>query len=390
MRVRTRSYAIFVTIGLLAGCSSLHVNSSQVRSAQGWLTEGQSAHRTHAVATPLTPPLDLKWNLDAGAGFGIVSPLIVDQLVFVANRKGEVHAIELATGRRVGQSSFGESIEGTPVYEAGVLYVPVGWGRRSLVSYDLLRGHRRWTVSGAPISSGLLTYADVVIAADDDGKVRAYAMDDGQVEWTVDLGDGIGVKASPVLAGGLVIVADDRGRVFALNPVNGSVEWSTDAGAPILSTPCSDDESVYFATTRGRFVKLQVEDGSRMWTYDAERDDVYFAAPAMSEKHVVFGASDGRVRAIDKSSGQEVWSQDVDAAITAAPLLTDRVAYVGTMHGKLIALDRKSGTNVWEYELGGRVKSAFAASGRSLVVLAEPRTAYLFESTSDGYALNHE
>lgn len=390
MHISVRSFPAFLTISLIVGCGSLQVPSSLVRSGQGWLTEGESVQRTNAVETPLEPPLELIWDLDVGAGLGTISPLIVDEIVFVANRKGEVHAVELATGRRAGQSSFGDSIEGTPAYHGGVLYVPIGWGRRSLVAYDVLSGQRRWTARGAPISSGLLLYADAVIAADDDATVHSYRMTDGQIEWTLELGEGAGVKASPVLADGSVIVADDRGGVFAVNPVDGSIDWTADVGSPVQSTPSSDGASIYIATTRGQLFKLAVGDGSTSWTYSAGNDDIYFAAPGISENQVIFGASDGLIRAVDASSGRELWSRDVDAAVTAPPLLANGVVYVGTMHSKLLALDRKTGTIVWEYELSGRIKSAFAATERALVVLAEPRTAYVFESTTEGLATTHE
>lgn len=368
---------------ILAGCGSLQVTSSQVRSGEGWLTEGESAWRNNSVDAELALPLELKWDLDVGAGLGPLSPLIVDQVVFVANRKGEVHAVDLATGRRLGQSSFGDSIEGTPVYQGGILYVPVGWGRRALVAYDVLRGQRRWTINGSSISSGLVTYADMVIAADDHAVVRAYRMSDGHVEWSVDLGERAGVTASPVLIEGSVVVADDRGHVFAVNPVDGSIEWTADVGAPVLSTPSSDGTSIFVPTTRGRLVKVDGASGMGEWTYSVDNDDVYFAAPAVSRDQVVFGASDGLVRSIDTFSGEEMWTAAVNAVVTAPPLLTDNRVFVGTMHSKLIALDRATGEKLWEYELDGRVKSAFAATESSLVVLTEPRRAYMFGPPQD-------
>ncbi len=379
-----------MTCLLLVGCNALHVRSSQIRGAEGWTTEGESPLRANAVSSVLRPPLEERWKFDAGAGFGSVSPLIVNEILFVATRKGEVHAIDLETGRRVGQSSFGESIEGTPVYDDGMLFVPVGWGRRALVGYNLLRGSSAWKVKGASISAGLLIDADLVIAADDKGSVRAYNKKDGTIEWEVDLGEGVGVKASPILAGGLVIVADDRGRVAALNPADGSLTWSAALDAPVLATSASDGKSVYLSTTRGRLVKLHVDDGRELWTYAEASDDRYFASPAVGDGEVVFGASDGFVRALDARTGELVWSSDVEAAITAAPLLTADVVYVGTMQSGLIGLKRATGEKLWEVELDGRMKSGFAAKGKKLVVLAEPKTVYLFETTADSYALGDE
>lgn len=374
----------------LAGCHALHLESSEIRGEDGWVTEGDSPLRTNAVAWDLRPPLAERWAFDAGAGFGALSPLIADEILFVATRQGDVIAVELESGRRAGQASFGESIEGTPVLDGGMLFVPVGWGRRALIGYNLLRGSTMWKVNGAPINAGLVTYADVVISADADGMVRAYRKIDGAIDWETNLGDGVGVKAAPVLAGGFVIVADDQGRIAALNPADGSPAWSASAGAPVLSTAASDGEALFVSTTRGRLVALGVNNGEPLWTYDAGEQAPYLASPAVSDGQVVFGASDGIVRAVDASSGDLLWSAQVDAAVTAAPLIAANVVYVGTMRSKLIALDRSTGAQLWEHELDGRMKSAFAATENSLIVLAEPKTVYLFEMSGENYVLGND
>lgn len=389
--MNSRPSIAFAAICLLfAGCSALHVQPSQIRGDDGWTTEGESPLRGNAVASTLRPPLEERWKFDAGAGFGAVSPLIVDEVVFVATRKGEVHAIELETGRRLGQSAFGESIEGTPVYDDGMLFVSVGWGRRAIVGYNLLRGSSQWKVNGAPINAGLLSYADVVIAADDEGRVRAYKKNDGSVDWEADLGRDAGVMAAPILAAGLVIVADDHGRIAALNSEDGSLSWSADVSAPVLSTAASDGTSLFVPTSRGRLVKLLAEDGKQVWTYELESNDPYVASPAVADGQVVFGASDGIVRALDAETGELMWSSSVEAAVTAAPLLTADVVYIGSMESKLIALDRTTGEKMWEHELGGRMKSGFAAMGNKLVVLSEPKNVYMFETAADSFALGDE
>lgn len=389
--MKTNSFvALAVTCLLLAGCNALRVQQSQVRSADGWTTEGESPLRSNAISSTLRPPLEEVWTFDAGAGFGAVSPLIVDEIVFVATRKGDVHAVNLETGRRVGQASFGESIEGTPVYDDGMLYVPVGWGRRALVGYNLLRGSARWKVNGASINAGLLTYSDVVIAADDEGHVRAYKKEDGALDWEVDLGDDASVRAAPILAGGLLVIADDGGRIAGLKPEDGSLVWSTSVDAPVLSTSSSDGENLFVSTSRGRLVKLSIGDGTELWTFALASEDPYFASPAVADGQVVFGASDGMVRALDAETGALMWSTSVEAAVTAAPLLTADVVYVGTMESELIALDRTTGAVIWEHELGGRMKSGLAASENRLVVLAEPKTVYMFETASGNYALGDE
>ena len=153
---------------LLVGCQSLEVRQSHI-APDSWLTEGQTAQRAYATDVALAPPLDEAWDYNAAAGFGPASPLIYGNAVLVSNRQGEVHGIDLETGRRIGIESFGDAVEGSPVVLGDMMYVPVAWGRRALIAYDLKKGSKRWEVRHAPIEAGLLQAGGSIIGVDVEG-----------------------------------------------------------------------------------------------------------------------------------------------------------------------------------------------------------------------------
>lgn len=372
-----------------AGCTSLQLDGRSA-TALVWATEGDSPHRANAVETRIEPPLREVWSFNAGAGFGAVSPLIVDDVALIGTRKGEIHAIELDSGRRLGQSDFGEAIDGTPVVSDGVLYTPISWGGYALHAYDLRRGSTLWRVKGAPIDAGLLMGGDVVIAADVEGWVRAYGVRDGEVRWETELGQAVGVKASPALVNGHLIVGDDRGRVTALSSDDGSIVWQADVGAPVYAALAGYSDVVFVPTTRSRLIALNALTGEILWTHTLPSEEVYVASPAVGSHELVFGASDGQVRALDRADGSVLWTTEVDGAVTVAPLLSANTVYVGTMRSKLIGLGRSDGAHRWETKLAGRIKSPFASSGTQVVVLAEPRHVYLFDVDRENYATRED
>lgn len=339
----------------------------------------------------MMPPLEQRWDFNAGSGFGSVSPLIIGDVILVATRKGEVHAIDINSGNRVGQEEFGDSIEGTPVYESGALIVPLAWGGVALRAHNLLLGKRKWRVRGAPVSAGLVIHRGKVIAGDVEGHIRAYDLENGNEIWSRQVGEErSGILSTPVLVGDRLVVANDEGQAAALDPENGSLLWSADLEAPVQVSLAANDHTVFASTTRGRIRAIDMEAGATIWEYKIPASDVYFAAPAIGESEVLFGASDGVFRALDVDQGTELWSTDLSAAIAAPPLVTEKVVYVGTMDGRLIALGRDDGASVWEEELGGRLKSAFAIKDSRLVVLAEPHHVYLFEQSIDSYAIREK
>jgi len=374
--------AFVAALLFIAGCKALKVDRAEVASDGDWLTEGYSAQRTHATDGDLEPPLEQAWIYNAGAAFGPGSPLILGNAVLVGTRKGEVHAIEFETGKRLGLESFGDLVEGTPVIQKGVIFIPVGWGRRALYAYDLGSGKTRWKLKGAPIATGLLALDEAFVAVDAEARMRKYDLMSGAVLWEHALGDQVTVYVTPVLAGGHIVVADDQGEVVAFDPDDGSVQWNQTLSAPVYASIAANETRLFVPSTRGRFFALDAAQGRVLWEYALPDTTVHFTTPAVDGSLVVVGASDGALRAFDAATGTLHWTFRNDAALRATPLLTPHTVYIGNMAHSLFAIDRETGARKWEQQLRGRVKSAFAARDGYLVVLSEPRFVYLFKSSS--------
>lgn len=371
----------------MPGCNALQLTHPNVVTGQDWLTEGDAPERQRAVEAAVAPPLEEVWTYNAEAGFGDVSPLLLGDVVLVATREGEVHGINLLTGKREGISEFGEAIEGTPTIANGIIYVPGAWGGKALYAYDLGRSQVRWSLKGAPVEAGLLLLDGTLYAADVEGVVRALNAAGGEVAWEQALDSTATIHAAPLRAGrDRIVVADDRGRLRAMQAEDGAFLWQQELGAPVYATPAADEEALYVPTTRGQFFALGAEQGRVRWRYAIDDRTVRFTAPALSGGNVIFAGTDGLVRTLDAETGDVQWTFQAEEAVTAPPLLTREVAYVGTMGRKLLALDRTTGEKRWEQELEGRIKSPMAARKGYLVVLTEPRNVYLFKPETPDYA----
>ena len=372
----------------LPGCRVLQLTRPAVTTPQDWLTEGATPERERSVEADVRPPLEEAWVYDADAGFGTVSPLLLGDVVLVATRQGEVHGINLATGKREGSSEFGEAVEGTPVIQDGVLYVPNAWGRKTLFAYDLRYGKTLWRNEGTPIEAGLLLLDGTLYAADVEGVLRAIDAKNGEVLWEETLDTTTTIHAAPLRAGqGRVVVADDRGRVRALRTGRDEERflWQQELGAPVYSTPAADEKTVYVPTTRGQLFALDAAQGQVRWRYAIGDATVRFTAPALSGTDLAVAGTDGVVRVLNAETGDVRWTYQAKEAVTAPPLFTQDALYVGTMGKKLYALDRATGELLWEEELRGRIKSGMAAREGYLVVLTEPSHVYLFKTKTSDY-----
>ncbi|MCP5143721.1 MAG: PQQ-binding-like beta-propeller repeat protein [Gammaproteobacteria bacterium] len=132
--------------------------------------------------------------------------------------------------------------------------------------------------------------------------------------------------------------------------------------------PLVENGIVYIVTGADDVFALKVEDGSRLWKYEAHLDQSIDSAccgwlsrgVGLSEDKIFVGQLDGRLVALDKATGQEMWNVQAERwqagfTITGAPLYYDGLVYVGFaggergIRGRFKAFDAKTGELVWTF-----------------------------------------
>lgn len=374
--------ALCLTLVAISGCRVLRLPLATIQDENDWLTEGGSPSRIFARDISLEPPLSRAWKYNAGAAFGPGSPLVVNDVVVVATRKGEVHAIDIRNGKSRGVVGMGESIDGTPVIdERGIIYVPVSWGRRGILAYDLIRGSTLWKDKRVPVEAGLLLMNGRLIVADVQSRVTAYDARIGEQLWELTLSDRAVVHAAPVQIGpDELLVGDDGGVVTAIDAVDGTVIWEHALPGPVYSPPAFADGVVYIPTTRGVLAAMDAATGAELYLFDAGHAEARLSTPAIAADLLLTAGSNGVLYAVNRVTGDLVWSHASGEAFGGPPLVAGDVVYVADMAESLRAFDLDSGELLWETELEGRVKSAMAIADQGLVVLTEPRDVVFYRS----------
>lgn len=378
-----RRVTIFALLILLSSCQTIQFERPQNLSGVDWPTDGQTEARSRFVNESLELPMELAWEYSANAGFGTGSPLVLQDRVLVGNRKGEVHTVDIETGRGRGFKQMGESVEGSPLIHDGTMYVPLAWGKRVLIAFDLSSGTNRWRARGVPFATALIAHHDTVIGIDLEGTLRAYSTGDGEEAWSLELASYRTFKASPVrVSDTSILVVDISGRVYRVNLDSKEVEWTADLDAPVYETPAVEGAQVVLTTTRGSVHLLDVNGGSAVWNWQGP-EHLRIGAPAMGNGYVVAGTTGGAVLAIDRSTGERAWEAQFDDVISAAPLIVGDHVFVGTLGEKLIALQLGSGERDWETDVRGRIKSAMAVADGGLLVLSEPKWVLYFKPAGE-------
>jgi len=339
------------------------------------------------------------WSYDTGAAvpepnlqisIGVTgSAAIVDGVVYVGDATGTLHAIDAASGTAIWTNEPDEqpaaSIWSSPVVHDGVLYTGIAsvakeeGFRGVVVAVDAASGETIWEHFVTPEGTdGGGVFAVPAIDAERGllyvGTQNAYSAD---VE---DAGDVMSLLALDLATG-------DKVWAFSGLPEDGSATVADDiafSASPNLFTAeinGQDRDLVGNGQKSGRFWALDRESGEIVWS-----TDVSAAGPlggmegtsAVGNGVVVVPATEwasfdspdatGIVRGLDAATGAIIWSQPTDAPNPAPVAIANDVAFQAGFDGVLRAFGLYDGTLLWSYDLGASVSGGIAVVG-DLVVL---------------------
>ena len=129
--------------------------------------------------------------------------------------------------------------------------------------------------------------------------------------------------------------------------------WSvgTKGGEDVLRLalrPAIEGERVYVAGHGGDVRALELSTGREIWRIDTGLD--LAGGPAVGEGIVVVGASGGGLVALDAQSGAERWKAMTGGEVLAAPTVASGLVVIRTVDGRLRGLRAADGVEAWSYE----------------------------------------
>jgi eukaryotic-like serine/threonine-protein kinase len=367
---RRSAYIFFVSLLIFAsGCSILQLRTIAHRGELDTPFFGRTAARDNAVPAAITPPLRLAWEASISAGVGSGSLLYVDSVVFVGNLRGELIGINVRTGKKFGSTSFGGSIEVSPVIDRELAIVALAGSRESLVAYDFVNSRIAWRAELGDLHTSPLLLGSRVFVGNAQGSAFAVERATGATIWRFDLPENNslkGIRSSAAGVGEHIIFGADDGVLYDLDARTGSVRWKVKVDAAIQATPSIADSTAFVGTLKGTMYAVRISDGEILWSH-AVGGGVY-ALPVIRSGLCIVGSTAGKIFALHQRTGAEMWSCDLQSPVTAGLLATDTVLYAGTLSKELVALSLSKGTPMWREPVSGRIKTTpIAAAGRIII-----------------------
>lgn len=168
-----------------------------------------------------------------------------------------------------------------------------------------------------------------------------------------------GVASSPAVGpDGNVYFGADDGQLRAVG-VAGTVLWGFSASAPILTAPVVEVDAsgktaaIYVADAAGRVFKVNASgQPDRTFAFPQRAtpaagptptptpglENAMQSSPALAGDHLYFGYPDGRLYAIEKDTGDTIWTVQTGGEITSSPAvatLGPTVVVVGSTDGNV-------------------------------------------------------
>jgi outer membrane protein assembly factor BamB len=189
------------------------------------------------------------------------------------------------------------------------------------------------------------------------------------VRWQYD--SDFTVNLTPAADGERIYLPLAGGTLVSLRSTDGQLFWKTDIGGELSASPVADQRGVYIASETigvrsdvpralGALRLLGSEGGVTLWMRTLPMP--LRGVLAMSETALFGGASDGRVYAVLKKSGEVAWMMQHSAPFSSQPVLNGARLYIGCDDGNLFALNQATGKTIWRYRTRGPVR------GRPVVV----------------------
>ena len=367
-----------------------------------WAMFHRDQSHTGSTGTDVSPNGTLKWTFTAGGGIHS-SPAVVNGVVYFGSRDHYIYALNAETGQQIWSFKTDSWVESSPAVVDGVLYcgsndghlyaidaatgaelwrfrapyairsspavannrVYVGSDDYHFYAVDALTGKELWKLeTDNLVISSPVVIEGIVVVGSVDGSCYALNAENGRhrLEFKV----GASIVSSPAEADGVVYLTNTAGLLYAVDararnwlfenrlyiywkalylygvapkpPVPSGYIWAymLGFGNRVGSSPAVLDGVIYVGSDKS-MISMNAADQKINWKFPAS--DWILSSPAVTSTAIYFGSNDGRIYALDRTTGVKLWDYLTGDKVTSSPAVVDGRVFVGSEDGRLYAFD---------------------------------------------------
>jgi hypothetical protein len=233
-----------------------------------------------------------------------------------------------------------------------------------------IRFEPAWSFAGfsAPLAGDLAASEDILAGADVAGHLVVLGSKDGAERWRVDLEDAASV--GPALAADRVLQPTSGGKLRAFALADGQPLWSADLGGAPAGAAVFLGGVILQTTRTPELVALDPRDGTVTGRLPLE--SIPLPPEEARLKHgvaAVVAAEGGQVRLVALGSLEVRWRRELGQSITSPPLVTKDRIYLAAADRSIRSLKLSSGRQTWAQRVGSRISARLVVRGEFLYAL---------------------
>jgi len=165
----------------------------------------------------------------------------------------------------------------------------------------------------------------------------------------------VAVYGTPTVSGKLVYVAGYDGRVHAINAELGRLEWQYPPQdkfglKPITGGVAVAQGMIFFGASDGKVYALNENSRTEAWNEPFETGDKIWSTPVVDGDTLYIGSFDKNLYALNVADGTKKWDFPTEGVITAPPLIYNNTIYFGSFDRHVYAVNT-DGTLKWKSEV---------------------------------------
>ena len=245
------------------------------------------------------------------------------------------------------------------------------------------------------LTAAPIVFNGLVMTLDTTGKVRAFALETGELRWETILKPN---ENAGIFGGGLgsgqnkIYISLGSGELIALNIQNGDELWRVSTGRALRSAPSYADGRIFVTTLDNMTFAFSASTGISLWSHNgmiANAALLGAASPAIDNNKVILAYSSGELYALQTKNGRIFWGDNLSVMrgssgvarishVRGNPVIDENMVFATSHSGRLIALELKTGRRLWELPIASRVMPWVAgnylyivSTGRQLICLTK-------------------
>jgi outer membrane protein assembly factor BamB len=346
------------------------------KAGDAWPLFRGDPQATGVAAGSLPEKLELLWTFAVDGGGFQSTAAIAQGMVYAGALDGKLYAVDLAGGHKQWEFPAELGFTASAAVRHGLIFLGDSDGRFYCI--DAKSGKEKWHFdTEGEINSSANFYQDQVLFGSQDGKLYCLKADTGQKVWQYESENMI--QCSPTVAGDRAFVAGCDAKLHVIDLAGGRPVGEVDIEGPTLCTPAVLGGMLFVGTRENTFFGIDWQQPTVVWRYKSPKRSTEFrSSAAVTSELAIVGARDRLVHAVERKSGQGVWTFSTKGQVDSSPVVVGSRVFVGSDDGRLYALDLKTGRQLWMFEGGGSILASPAVAAGRLVIGTDDGNLYCF------------